>query len=110
MLLYAPELRLGSGLNPLPFFMYPSFFAAVIKSIFGLVFFCVVGIVLVRLSIIHIFIATYDLGLTDLTQLRDRGGARGGGGRFSNWLLVFFECSPIFQYFKRLLCGNGLLQ
>ena len=71
MLLYAPELRLGSGLNPLPFFMYPSFFAAVIKFIFGMVFFCVVGIVLVRLSVINIFIATYDLGLTDLTQLGD---------------------------------------
>ena len=71
ILLYASELRLGSGLNPLPFFMYPSFFAAVIKFIFGLVFFCVVGIVLVRLSTTNIFIATYDLGHTDLTQPSD---------------------------------------
>ena len=51
--------------------MYPFFFAAVIKSIFGFVFFCVVGIVLVRLSTTNIFIATHDLGLTDLTQLSD---------------------------------------
>ena len=34
ILLYASELRFGSGLNPLPFFMYPSRLAAVMKFIF----------------------------------------------------------------------------
>ena len=56
LLLYASELRFGSGLNPLPFFMYPSRLAAVMKFIFfGVPF--LVGIVRLHLHYLLVLLA-----------------------------------------------------
>ena len=41
LLLYANEFRFGSGLKPVPFFIYPSFLQAPTKLTFGLLAFLV---------------------------------------------------------------------